>query len=241
MISAVLITKNEARNISDCIRSLSTVTDDIIIVDAESTDDTVACAKSLGARCIVKPWEGYGAARNEGAQMAQWDWILSIDADERVDEHLRQAIEAETYKSGIIYKIKRINYLAGRPIQFGFLSPEFKEKIYHKKEAHWDSAVVHERLLTSGQKKLTSVRLAGSLHHYAYDDVSNLENKLMSYASLYSNDESKAQASFIKRSCSPIFHFIKSYFFKLGILEGSQGWHLAKAGYKYTRSKYAKN
>ena len=136
MISAVLITKNEARNISDCIRSLSAITDDIIVVDAESSDDTVACAKSLGARCIVKTWEGYGAARNEGAALAKWDWILSIDADERIDVHLRKAIQNLNYKKGIVYRFNRINYIADKPIKYGFLSPEKKEKIYNLSLIH---------------------------------------------------------------------------------------------------------
>src|SRR5678815_232577 len=91
-LSVVIITRNEEHHIADCIRSATLVSEDVIVVDAGSTDDTVALARFLGARAYVEDWVGYGHARNLGAAKAHFDWILSLDADERVSESLAAAI-----------------------------------------------------------------------------------------------------------------------------------------------------
>src|SRR5437764_11518713 len=153
-ITTVIITKNEARNIEACIRSAQTVCTDVVVVDCGSEDETVALAEACGARVIVVAWECYGQSRNTGAIMAKHDWILSLDADERVSSELTQALQGLALEdASVVYKIRRRNYFAYRQLNYGTLGFESVTRLYNRRFAQWDLLPVHEKLITNSRKK----------------------------------------------------------------------------------------
>ena len=146
-LSVVIITRNEENNIVDCIRSARLVSDDIIIVDALSADDTVRYAGQEGARVFSVDWKGYGYARNYGAARAKNNWILALDADERITPVLASSIAKQALmEPTTIYCFKRVNYLGKKAIRFGTLGFETVKRIYHRKHCSWDHTLVHEKL-----------------------------------------------------------------------------------------------
>ena len=238
MISAVVIAKNEAKHIENCLLSLANVITDIIVVDAESEDTTRDIAHSIGARVLIKPWEGYGAARNYGALLAKNPWILSIDADEVIDADLKNEITHLNPERGNVYSFKRINHHGKRPIQYGWLSPEWKKRLYHRDDWKWSNRPVHEELIAETSSSI--VKKKGVIHHYSFENITELQEKMSHYAKL------TAEAWRLERhipgrlhvTLGPYWHFIRAYIFKLGILEGKPGWLIAKEAFRYSQKKY---
>lgn len=239
MISAVIITYNEASKIEECIHSLSSVCDDILIIDAQSTDQTTTLAASLQARVITKSWEGYGAARNYGAQHAYHDWILAIDADERLSPELADNIARLTLEGKQIYTCNRLTRYCGRWIRHGVWHPEWKSKLYQRHSYQWDLRTVHESLISQGRHG-QAIRLKGLLLHDAYHTHMELTDRLDKYARMTAAQWKKdkhAPWSMI-RYLAPYYHFWKSYIIKMGFLDGHDGYQIARAMALYSKRKY---
>ena len=238
MITAVIITLNEEKKIADCIYSLSSVCDECIVIDAESTDQTVKIAKQLGAIVHTCKWQGYGAARNYGASIASNSWILSIDADERLDEKLSLSLKLLNKKEDTVYKSNRLTQYCGQWIKYGTWHPEWKEKLYHKNYYQWDDKPVHERLIPFQKQGKTS-KLPGLLLHAAYATHKELESKLEAYARIFvqNRKEKKLHISSLKRYFSPMYHFLRSYLWRRGFKDGQAGYKIAKALKTYHRKK----
>ena len=237
MISVVIITLNEDTHIGDCIKSVQHLTDDIIVVDAESSDRTKTIAEKVGAKVYSKKWEGYGNARNYGATLAQYHWIFALDADERATPQLVKALAGLSLSDhDLKYLCKRRNQYRGRFMRFGFLGPEWKDRLYHRNFFQWDQRSVHEQLSPDAIK---TTKLDGEIEHYAYNSYEELKSKLIHYAVLFRKDKGRNDPmSFVKYYLSPLFHFIRTYIFRLGFLEGARGWETSKAVFNYTREKY---
>lgn len=227
-ITAVIITKNEERNIQRCLDSLKPVADEIIVVDSNSTDNTVALCQQAGAKVIVQNWLGYGPQKNLGNNAASYDYILSIDADEALDEQLTQAILEEKGK-GLqgIYQISRFNYYYGKFIRHGADYPDKKIRLFNKTNTHWDEKDVHERLVIGPNQK--TYALKGHLLHYTYYRVEEHILKINYYTNLAAQDYIKRgkKASIFKIVFSPLSTFIQSYILKRGFLDGLHGFILA--------------
>ena len=237
MISAVIITYNEAHNIIDCIHSLKKITSDILVVDAESTDNTAPLAEKAGARVFTLPWSGYGNARNFGHQHALHDWIFSLDADERISDELNSEIQKLQITPNMAYQFKRINHIAKRPVSFGFMSPEWKTRLYNKKEVSWDDRKVHEQLTVSPCVRLARSR--GFILHYGYADIPSVQRKMDKYARLSAEEwlRNNYKPNALISGIAPFYHFVKAYFIQLGFLQGKQGWQLANIASTYRRLK----
>ena len=227
-ISAVIITKNEENNIGDCIASLKGVVDEIIVVDALSDDKTVALAKQLGVAVIERAWTNFGDQRNYGAQQANHNWILSIDADERIDEVLASAINSQKLDPYTIYSVDvKTNYI-GKWIKHCGWSPNFKKRLYHKGSAKWSSAIVHENLIWTNDLKIE--KLKGCMLHYSYPSLAWHHKKTEKYARLTAEKwraNNKAPSA-LKRMFGPGFRFFRTYILKLGILDGKEGYLISK-------------
>jgi glycosyltransferase involved in cell wall biosynthesis len=238
-LSVVIITYNEEHNIAECIRSAKLVSDDIVVVDCGSNDETVAIATRQGARTFVTEWKGYGFSKNFGASKVKFNWILSIDADERISEELATSIKIISYGDrNCIYKFKRKNHIGAREIQFGTLGFEMVERIYHRNYSKWDLSLVHEKLV--GTQPIKQI-IAGSLLHFGLKNFEHQEQKAILYARLsaekyYLNGNT---TSYFQRAASAIFNSIKSYFFLLGFIEGKQGLFVARSIAYYSWLKYA--
>ncbi len=238
-ITCVIITLNEAKHISDCITSVKEVVHEIIVIDAESSDATVSLAQQAGAKVVVRKWNGYGATRNYGAQMASNNWILSIDADERLSPELIDNIKKLAVQETQVYSFNRLTNYCNQWIRHGTWYPEWKSRLYNSKNVYWSDHEVHEKLQFS--LSCTTVKLQGNIYHYAYATHKELDNRLTTYAKLYKTELTKKNISphWTKRTFSPVAVFIKSYFLKLGFLDGKAGFMIAKALKNYTLKKYS--
>ncbi len=229
--SVVIITHQEESHIEQCICSVLPISDDIIVIDAQSTDRTRDIADLLGAKVHTLPWQGYGYARNYGAQKAQNDWILSIDADERLSNDLQTSINRLSPENiDTVHRILRVNHIGSKPIRYGHLRPERKTKLYNRNIYEWDDAPVHESLQPVASE---SRLLHGELLHYAYRDLSDIKEKYARYAELY-----KGTKSAPVRHVKAIYHYLRSYLWMGGWRSGSEGHAIAHALYRYTLDKY---
>lgn len=227
-ISAVIITANEETNIIDCINSLKSVIDEIIVVDAISTDKTVELAKEAGAKVFVRKWINFGDQRNFGSQKASNDWILTIDADERLDDNLANEIQSLRLDNNLVYAIDvKTNYL-GKWIKHCGWSPNFKKRLYNKNLVKWSNDLVHENLIWTSEIKIK--KLEGSLLHYSYPSIERHEEKTEKYAKLTAQKWklNNKTPGFLKRIFGPGFRFFRTYILKLGILDGKEGYLISK-------------
>lgn len=237
-VTVVIITRNEAANISSCIQSAKLLTQDIVVVDAESSDDTVNLAIAEGARVFTLTWTTYGAARNYGALQAKHNWILGLDADERISLELVSAIERiPFYDSHIVYRFCRKNYMGNQLIHLGTLGFDHVSRLYHRNSFAWDNSPVHECLVGKGLKRKN---ISGHIHHYGIKHMEDYRQKAAYYAQLcaekyFINGKKITRAKLV---LSPLFNSLKSYLFLGGFLEGRNGFELAKTIAYYSWLKY---
>ncbi len=240
-ISVVLITFNEENKIKKTIEAVSSLTDDIIVIDSFSTDNTKAICESLGVTFIQKAWSGYGSQKNTGHAYAKHDWILSIDADEVVSAELLQELKNLKFNSEKqVFNIPFKTYFCNTLIRYGGWNPQFHIRLFNKKYTEWDTLAVHETLKLSADTDI--VTLTGTIHHYSYDSLEDYTSKSEKYTDLFAQrlKERGKKSTWVKIYLSPLFTFIKEYFFKLGFLDGAMGFKIACLNYNYTKSKYSK-
>ena len=237
-LSVIIITKNEAANIADCIRCAKLITDDVVVTDSGSTDETAALARAAGARVIATAWSGYGHARNLAAEAAKHDWILAIDADERVTYQLAAAVKsADDDRPDAVYGFKRENYFLGRRIRFGAWGRDKVYRLYNRKNVAWDLSSVHEDLTGDiAEKKL----LHGRAQHFTVTTPAQNLEKVRRYARLSAEKMhgQKREAGFVKRYLSPLSAFLQTYVLQLGFLDGWYGWVIAASVFENVRLKY---
>jgi len=235
--SVVIITLNEEKNIGRCIESASLVSDDIVIIDAMSTDKTVQIAKSRGARVVVKKWEGYSENKNVGAELAKNDWIISIDADEVISDELARSILNIEKNENTIYQINRLNNFLGKWVKHSGWYPSWKKRIYNKNKYHWNEAAVHEDLVGHSPMKLKKIK--GRLLHYSYQSQMDVDLKIDRYSKLLAKDiiKNKKHIRGVKRFFGPTYKFINTFIFKFGFLDGITGYKISKMNAKVVREK----
>ena len=237
-LSVVIITRNEEKNIINCIRSARKISDDIIIVDCGSVDKTVELAAGEGARVFSIEWSGYGHSRNYGASQAKYNWILSLDADERISPQLIASLpDLDNTPTSEVFKFKRRNYIGEELIRFGTPGFETVLRIYNREHCQWDNSLIHENLETS---KKNARLLNGYIDHYSFLDYSDHKAKARHYAMLSAEKYSMEgrKASYIKRFGSPVFNSLKSYLIHFGFLDGKKGFVVAKTIAYYSWLKY---
>ena len=238
-ISIVIITKNEARPITKCIKAARQISADIIVVDNDSTDSTTNIALKLGCKVFHESWDGYGANKNKGINYAKHDWILSIDADEIADERLIQTLrDIKLTDPGIVYDIPFISYYGRKPMHFGSWGRDHHIRLFNRKVVRWNEPPVHEKLVFSSAVRVE--KLKGHLHHYSVENDIEYRNKIIHYARLSAEKylAHGIKATVVKLYAAPVFHFIKNYVLFLGFLDGREGWQVARMIAKHTRLKY---
>lgn len=238
-VSVVIITKNEAETIASCIKAAQLISDDIIIADNGSTDNTVAIALKYGCSVYHDRWDGYGINKNKGIARAKHNWILSVDADEIADTRLAIAIlQLPLSDSNTVYDIKFRSYYGKKLIRFGSWGRDHHVRLFNRTKVKWSTSPVHETLLLP--KNVSIKRLDGHLHHYSVKDATEFMSKADYYAKLSAGKYlmSNKKPTFIKMHIAPLFHFVKNYIVFLGILDGRAGWDIARMISKHTRRKY---
>jgi glycosyltransferase involved in cell wall biosynthesis len=239
--SVVIVCKNGSEVIGETIKSFSGLTDDILIYDNGSTDGTKEIVKQSNARLVEGSWEGFGKTKNKATALAKYDWILSLDADEAIDEELKENLLLQNLANDkIVFEFKFKNFLGDKWLRFGEWGNDKHIRLFNRKEIKWNDADVHESLLLPKDVKIISTH--GYVLHKTAASISGYENKMENYALLNAEKYFKQQktSGSLKMFFSAIFSFIKNYFFKLGFLDGATGYHCARINARYTFLKYQK-
>jgi (heptosyl)LPS beta-1,4-glucosyltransferase len=229
-LSVVIITFNEERNIKRCLDSVIDIADEIIVIDSFSNDKTQEIAESYqNIHFIQRKWEGYSASKNYANNLAQNDYIFSIDADEEVSPTLKEAILKEKILgfSGI-YTLNRLTNYCSKWIHHSGWYPDFKIRIFPKNKTQWVGEFVHEELEFS--EKMNNKMLEGDLFHYSYYDHQDHRARADKYSLLTAAKMNKKgkKASVLKPYLSAFVRFISMFIFKKGFLDGKAGLKIAQ-------------
>jgi len=251
-IASVTITKNEERNITACLDSLKWV-DEVIVVDAESTDRTVELAKARVSRVSVRPWPGYGPQKNFAMAQATANWILIVDADERVTDELRDEVltvlqqqpsplEGEGQGEGdlpIAYRIPRRNFYYGRWIRGAGQYPDPQVRLVRRRHGRYNDLPVHEHLEVEGP--LGDLR--GHLDHHSHPTVRSHELKIERYSTLAADERirnGQPDAAWYHLLFNPVWAFVKFYLIRGGYRDGLPGFIVSGFSAAHVLLKYAK-
>lgn len=237
-LSAIIITRNEARNIGECLDALA-FCDERIVVDGASDDETGAIARGRGARVVTHPWQGFGEQKNFALSLATGDWVLSIDADERVSSELAAAIQAaidQDVADG--YEFPRLSSFCGRQMRHSGWYPDYVLRLFRRGRGRFSDVPVHERVLCEG----AIARLTPPLIHHP---VLKLEDAL-SRADRYSTESAQAivasgrRVSFMTGIAHGLGSFLRTYVLRAGFLDGAEGFLLAVANAEGSYYRYMK-
>jgi glycosyltransferase involved in cell wall biosynthesis len=233
----VVITRNEESRVGACLASL-TWADEIVVVDAESTDRTVEVAREFTGRIVVRPWPGFAAQKNFAAEQARSSWILSVDADEEVSgelrEEIRRVLAGPSPAAG--YAVPRRNIFWGRWIRHGGLYPDWQVRLFRRGQGRFVERAVHESVEVAGEVR----RLGSPLIHRSYESVGQFLERAHRYSSLAADDlvRGGARVGPLPLVLRPLGRFLAMYLFRGGFLDGTPGLLLAGlyAYYVFIRS-----
>lgn len=240
-ISAIVITYNASDTIAKCIDALKKVSDEIIIIDSYSTDNTLELCRKKNITVFQQDWLGYGPQKNFGISKSSYDYILSLDADEIISDELAVSIKNEKNKGLTgVYSILFLHYYYINFIKHGVARPEVKVRLFNKNIVRWNDREVHEALIIPKEEK--TKLLEGYLFHYSYRSISHQIKKINTYTSLGAKELfKKGKKHFLlKMLFGPPINFFINYFIRLGFLDGVHGFVLAKLAAHESFVKYAK-
>ena len=237
-LSAVIITRNAASQLSECLESLD-FCDEILVVDSGSEDGSVELARACGARVIESEWRGFGPQKRFAVEQAAHDWVLCVDADERVTPELRSAIEmALASSSHSAYRFPRRNRFLGRYLRHGEGYPDWSLRLFDRRRGRWSDDAVHEKVVTDAAVGT----LEGDLLHDSAETLDAYLAKQDRYTTLAAQQAVAAGRSSgaARMLLSPLVRFFKFYFFRLGFLDGLPGLAHILIGCGNSYAKHAK-
>ena len=241
-LSVAMIVKNEAQDLAQCLDSVKDWADEIVILDSGSTDETEQIARRYGAKFYQHTdWQGFGKQRQLAQQYVTSDYVLWLDADERVSDELRRSIQQAVQQNqpNAVYQLPRLSEVFGRQIRHSGWYPDYVVRLYRTQFAKYGDELVHEKVhypATAEVKKLN-----GDLYHYTYKDIHHYLVKSASYAKAWATQR-EAQgktASLFDGVTHALGCFVKMYLLKAGFLDGKQGFLLAVLSDHSTFVKYA--
>lgn len=238
LFSVIIITKNEAHNIEDCLKSVAWA-DEIIVVDSGSTDKTVEICRHYTDKILVTDWPGYGAQKQRALSMATGDWVLSIDADERVTPLLQQEILSVVPTTAFDgFEISFISEYCGKKIRFGDWWNDRQVVLFRREKAQFSSLLVHERIEVQG----LIGKLKKPIYHLAFRDLEMVLRKMNDYSSWSAEQKHRQgkKGSLWKGLSHGIWAFIRGYILRLGFLDGKEGFLLAVSNAEGTYYRYLK-
>jgi glycosyltransferase involved in cell wall biosynthesis len=238
-LSVTVITKNEAADIGETLASVRWA-DEIIVVDSHSTDDTVAIARRHTDRVVVRDWAGYIDQKNHAASLAAHDWILSVDADERVTPELAAEVKAllQSDPREAAFRIPRVTWHLGRWIRTTDWYPDYQLRLYDRRAAQWTGRSVHESVTVRGATGM----LRAELQHYAYRDISDHLETIDRYTTLAARQmqEDGRRAGLLELAGHPPLAFLRNYLAHGGIRDGVPGFIISAMNAYYVFLKFAK-
>jgi glycosyltransferase involved in cell wall biosynthesis len=238
-LTVTVITYNEASHIADALASVAWA-DEIIVVDSHSTDGTASIAKGRATRVEVRDWPGYSAQKNYAADLASNDWVLSLDADERVSpalaDEIRTLMSAGPAASG--YRVPRVSWYLGRWVRSTDWYPDYQLRLYDRRAGRWNGRRVHESVRVSGP----TGQLRHELLHYPYRDISDHLETMDRYTTLAAEQwaEEGRRASAWQALVYPRLTFLRNYILKGGFRDGKTGLVISLLNSEYVFLKYAK-
>ena len=238
-VTATVITLNEGANIDACLASLAWA-DEVLVVDSGSTDDTVTRARALGARVVSHEWQGYAAQKDFAAAEAACDWIVSIDADERVTPALADEIRTKVRENPAAagFRMPRVTWHLGRWIRGTDWYPDYQLRLYHRARARWTRRRVHESVQADGPVGL----LKHELEHYPYRDIAQHHATMDRYTTLAAAEmfDAGRRAGVADLLLHPPAAFVRNYVFRRGFALGMPGFIISGMNAYYVFLKFAK-
>lgn len=242
-ISAVIITQNEELNIERCIRSMRSIADEIVVVDAHSTDKTEEICQKLCVKFVKHDFVGFGQQKQYAVSLSTYDWVISLDADEELSDELIQSIQELKQvlddHPQIAYAFRRKNFYCDKQINHASWKNDYKIRLFNKRYANWTDNLVHE---TIDKTNLVEIKiLEGYLHHFTYQSVTQHKQKTTNYARLGAMEVKASGKSYALPTilAKAGFRFIKDYIFKLGFLDGYYGFKISQMNARYVYLKYS--
>ena len=239
-ISAVIITFNEEKNIREAIDSVSWA-DEILIVDSESSDKTIEIARSSGVKIITQKWLGFSKQKQFAIDNAEFDWVFSLDADERVSDKLKDEIlelkNSKNFADG--YKIPRLSFYMNRPIKHGGWYPDWQIRFFDRRKAKWKDVIIHESIQMSENSE--PAKLNGDILHYTIENAAEHHKMIGTrYAPLAARQmfERGKKVSSLKVMTAGLTAFLQTYILKLGFLDGFPGFCIARFAAHHAFLKY---
>jgi glycosyltransferase involved in cell wall biosynthesis len=239
-LSVIIITLNEAENLAQCLASLDNIASEVVVVDSGSQDGTIEIARATGARVIMNTsWPGFGPQKNIALQAASCEWVLSLDADERLTDKLRDQIRTAVGQGGFdSYEMPRLSYFCGKPIWHGGWYPDRVLRLFRHGCARFSDDLVHERVIAQGSVG----RLGSPLHHYSYRTMEDVERKVRSYSDagarqLFARGKKSTLA---KAAIHGAWAFLRTLVFRRGFMDGMAGYRIAQMNGRSSYLKYAK-
>ena len=237
-ISALIITFNEERNIRACIQSLKQVCDDIVVVDSCSVDKTLEIAQNEGAQVITQAFLGDGPQRIKGLPFCKHDWVLNLDADERLEDDTVKTLSALNLSDSDVdvYEFKRNNFIGDRTTHYAGQYPDYVARLFNKKRASFTPVRAHTRVKGKHHRKLNC-----HIKHYSYKDYFDLFSRQCKYASWMAQEYAKngKKVSVFAPLTHSFWTFFRHYFLKLGFLAGLDGLSISMAKAMGVYLKYA--
>lgn len=238
-LSVIIIVKNEEHDIRGCLESIAWV-DEIIVLDSGSSDGTLSIANEYTDHIYVSSdWQGFGVQKNRALAYASCEWVLSLDADERVSEDLRREIEeAIESTSTFTYKLPRLSSYCGKFIRHSGWWPDHVTRLFKRGKASFSDDLVHERLVFQG----VAAELTAPLLHITYKDLDEVITKINQYSTLGArNSHQKGKRGGL---ASALVHgtwaFVRTYIIRAGFLDGAEGLMLAISNAEATYYRYLK-
>ena len=238
-LSVTVVTKNEAADLGAALASVAWA-DEIVVVDSHSTDDTVAIARQHTGRVVVHDWLGHIEQKNYAASLAGHDWILSLDADERVTPALAEEIQAAlaAEPAHAAFRIPRVTWHLGRWVRSTDWYPDYQDRLYDRRRARWTGRYVHESLKADG----SSGQLRGEIQHYAYRDIADHLETIDRYTTLAARQmhEDGRRAGLLQLAGHPPLAFLRNYVARGGIRDGVPGFIISSMNAYYVFLKFGK-
>jgi glycosyltransferase involved in cell wall biosynthesis len=237
-LSVTLITRDAAGQLADCLASVA-FADEIVVVDSGSIDETVELARRHGARVLEHEWLGFGPQKQFAVDAASHDWVLCVDADERVSPELREQIVSELKAPrGFVYAIPRRNRFLGRWLRHGEGYPDWSVRLFHRAHARWGTEPVHEKVVS----RSPVLKLSGDLLHDSAETLEKYLDKQNRYTSLQAEamHAEGRRTNALQLTISPVLRFFKYYVLRLGFLDGVPGLVHITIGCMNSFNKYAK-
>jgi glycosyltransferase involved in cell wall biosynthesis len=239
-VTACIITCDEEDNLPDCLASLEGLCAEIVVVDSGSTDRTVDLARRAGARVIETDWPGHVAQKTRAVEAAETDWVLCLDADERLSPELRAEIETVLGGDPVAaaYSFPRLTRYLGRWIRHGGWYPDRKVRLFDRRRGRWGGVDPHDHVEVDGPV----VKLRGDLHHHTYRDLSDHLRFIDRYTTIAAKEKRAAGERFRlhRLVLRPVGKVLRMYLLRVGFLDGLAGLVVAVLGGTYVFLKYAK-